>query len=150
VDLGCLGFNSGPFLSPADLIEFVFPAFAEVGRMCRARGLPFILHSRGNLNSILADLADCGVNSSHSLPPTLYNLAELKQEWGDRLAFSGDLDLSILVRGNERPTRRAVHCVRDIWQADPAGGICLGSSNAIADYCRVENYLSMMDELLAH
>ena len=36
-----------------------------------------------------------------------------------------------------------------VWQADPTGGILLSSSNSIAKYCKLENYLAMMDELLA-
>ena len=144
-----LGFNSGPFLSPADLREFVFPVYAELGRMCRARRLPFILHSCGNLNSILGDLIQCGVNCFHSLPPGLYDLARLKKDWGHKLSFSGNVDLNILSLGTPEAARLAVREVRKVWQTDPAGGILLSSSNSIANYCRIENYLAMMDELLA-
>ncbi|MBN2582503.1 MAG: hypothetical protein JXL80_05500 [Planctomycetes bacterium] len=143
-----LGFNTGPFLSPADLREFVFPVYAELGTMCRHRDLPFILHSCGNLNAILGDLAECGVNCFHSLPPGLYDLADLKRRWGHKLAFSGNVDLNILAMGTPEDARRAVRAVKDVWAADPAGGILLSSSNSIANYCRVDNYLAMMDELL--
>jgi uroporphyrinogen decarboxylase len=144
-----LGFNTGPFLPPADLREFVFPVFAEMGRMCRTRDLPFILHSCGNLNTILGDLADCGVNCFHSLPPGLYDLRQLKAEWGHKLAFSGNIDLNILSRGTPDQTRQAVRYVKDVWATEPVGGILLSSSNSIADYCRVENYLAMMEEMAA-
>jgi len=144
-----LGFNTGPFLSPPDLREFVFPVYAELGRMCRARDLPFILHSCGNLNSILGDIADCGVNCLHSLPPGLYDLGRLKRDWGHRLAFSGNVDLNTLSVGTEDEVRRAVRDVRRIWAAEPVGGILLSSSNSIANYARVELFLAMMDEMLA-
>lgn len=144
-----LGFNSGPFLPPADLREFIFPVFAEIGRMCRARGVPFILHSCGNLNSILGEFVQCGVNAFHSLPPQLYDLAQLKAEWGHKLAFLGNIDLNILGLGTPDDARRAVRAVRDIWAAAPAGGILLSSSNSIAHYCKLENYYAMMDEALA-
>jgi len=143
-----LGFNTGPFLSPADLREFVFPVYAELGRMCRARHLPFILHSCGNLNTILGDLAACGVNCFHSLPPGLYDLAQLKRDWGHTLSFSGNVDLNTLALGTPDDARQAVRRVRDVWRTDPQGGILLSSSNSIANYARVENYLAMMDELL--
>ena len=142
-----LGFNAGPFLSPEDLREFVFPVFAELGRMCRSRGLPFILHSCGNLNSILGDLVACGMNAFHSLPPGLYDLRQLKRDWGDKLAFCGNVDLNILGLGTQEETRRAVREVRAVWAQEPAGGVLLSSSNSIADYCRLENYLAMMDEM---
>jgi uroporphyrinogen decarboxylase len=144
-----LGFNTGPFLSPADLREFVFPVFAELGRMARARGLPFILHSCGNLNSILGDLVECDVHCFHSLPPALYDLGRLKREWGHKLAFCGNVDLNILGLGTAEQTRRAVRDVRRVWAEEPAGGILLSSSNSIANYCKLENYLAMMDEMLS-
>ena len=143
-----LGFNTGPFLSPADLREFVFPVYAELGRMCRSRGLPFILHSCGNLNSILDDLAACGVDCFHSLPPTLYDLGGLKRDWGHKLAFCGNVDLNILGLGDPEDVRRAVREVKKVWAQPPAGGILLSSSNSIANYCRLENYLAMMAEML--
>lgn len=144
-----LGFNTGPFLSPADLREFVFPVFRRIGDLCRARGLPFILHSCGNLNGILGDLADCGVNSFHSLPPGLYDLRGLKRRWGHRLAFHGNIDLNILGLGTPEQTRAAVRDVKAIWAEAPAGGILLSTSNSVAEYCRIENYLAMMDEMLS-
>ncbi len=144
-----LGFNTGPFLSPADLREFVFPVFAEIGRLCREQGLPFILHSCGNLNCILGDLADCGVNSFHSLPPGLYDLRALKRTWGHRLAFQGNIDLNLLSLGTPEQVRHAVREVKQVWAMEPVGGILLSTSNSVAHYCRVENYLAMMDEMLA-
>jgi uroporphyrinogen decarboxylase len=143
-----LGFNTGAFLSPADLREFIFPVYAELGRMCHARDLPFILHSCGNLNSILGDIADCGVNCLHSLPPGLYDLAKLKRDWGHKLAFSGNVDLNILGLGTEADVRQAVQRVKQVWATDPVGGILLSSSNSIANYAKVENYLTMMNEML--
>jgi len=142
-----LGFNSGPFMSPADCREFVFPVYAELGRMCRRRDIPFILHSCGRLHAILDDLIACGVNCLHSLPPNLYDLRAIKSRWGDRLAFAGNIDLNILSLGTAEDTRRAVRAVREVWAAEPAGGVILSSANTVANYCKVENYLAMMDEL---
>ena len=144
-----LGFNTGPFISPADNREFVFPVYAELGRMCRERDIPFILHSCGKLHCVMDDLIACGVNCLHSLPPNLYDLKEIKATWGDRLCFAGNIDLNILGMGTAEDTRAAVRGVKDAWATDPAGGIILSSANTVANYCKVENYLAMMDELLA-
>lgn len=144
-----LGFNSGPFISPKDNREFVFPVYAELGRMCKDRGIPFILHSCGRLHSVMDDLIACGVNCLHSLPPNLYDLKEIKARWGDRLAFAGNIDLNILGMGTTEDTRRAVRLVKEAWAAEPRGGVMLSSANTVANYCKVENYLAMMDELFA-
>lgn len=144
-----LGFNSGPFMSPEDCREFVMPVYAELGRMCRARNIPFILHSCGRLHSIMDDLIGCGVNCLHSLPPNLYDLMEIKKRWGDKLCFAGNLDLNLLSLGTTEETRQAVRAVKKVWAAEKRGGMILSSANTVANYCKVENYLAMMDELQA-
>jgi len=141
-----LGFNSGPFIAPADLRKLVFPVYAEICREARRRDLPVLLHSCGNLHTIIPDLIACGISGFHSLPPNLYDLARLKADWGDRLCFLGNIDVDLLARGSPEAVRRAVRNVKDIWRADPAGGIILSSSNSITNYCRLENYFAMMDE----
>ena len=143
-----LGFNSGPFMSPEDNRKLVMPVYAELGRMCKARGIPFILHSCGKLDSIMEDLIECGVDCLHSLPPNLYDLAELKRNWGDRLSFAGNIDLNLLSLGSEEATREAVRAVRTVFESEPRGGVILSSANTVANYCKVENYLAMMIELL--
>ncbi len=144
-----LGFNSGPFMSPEDNRRYIMPVYAELGRMCRGRDIPFILHSCGNLHTIMDDLIACGVDCLHSLPPNIYDLGELKKQWGEKLSFAGNIDLNILSLGTEQQVREAVRSVRAVYEAEPRGGIVLSSANTIANYCKVENYLAMMDELLA-
>jgi uroporphyrinogen decarboxylase len=142
-----LGFNSGTFIAPADLEALVFPTYREIVRLAHERELPVILHSCGKLDAILPTLIECGIDALHSLPPGLYDLAELKRRWGDRLCFLGNVDVDLLTRGSEADVRAAVRYVREIWAAPPRGGIILSSSNSIANYCRQENYLAMLDEV---
>ncbi len=138
-----LGFNSGPFFSPTDLREFVFPVLSELGSMCRARDIPFILHSCGRLHDVMDDLIACGVNCLHSLPPNLYDLSAIKDRWGDKLSFAGNIDLNILGMGSAEDTRQAVRQVQEVANR---GGILLSSANTVANYCKVDNYLAMMDQ----
>ncbi len=139
-----LGFNSGPFIAPEDLRKLVFPTYREIVRLAGERDLPVILHSCGNLHSILGELVDCGVHALHSLPPNLYDLKQLKADWGHRLCLLGNVDVDLLSRGSPEDVRRAVRTVKE--EVYPGGGIILSSSNTIAYYCRIENYLAMMDE----
>jgi len=139
-----LGFNSGTFISPDDLRLLVFPTYAEICRLARRRDLPVLLHSCGKLHAILPDLVDCGINALHSLPPNLYDLKALKAEWGHRLCLLGNIDVDLLARGSQRQVRAAVRHVRD--EVYPGGGVILSSSNSITNYCKVENYLAMLDE----
>ncbi|MBN2582890.1 MAG: hypothetical protein JXL80_07450 [Planctomycetes bacterium] len=139
-----LGFNQGTFVSPSDLRLLVFPTYREICRLAHERDLPVLLHSCGKLDTILGDLVGCGIEALHSLPPGLYDLGQLKAAWGDRLCLLGNIDVDLLTRGNQDDVRAAVRRVRD--EVYPGGGIILSSSNSIANYCKVENYLAMVDE----
>ena len=139
-----LGFNSGTFISPDDLRLLVFPTYVEICRLARQHDLPVILHSCGQLQAILAELVDCGINALHSLPPNLYDLKALKAEWGHKLCLLGNIDVDLLARGSETEVRAAVRRVRD--EVYPGGGVILSSSNSITNYCKIENYLAMLDE----
>jgi len=139
-----LGFNQGTFVSPADLRRLVFPTYRAICRLARQRDLPVLLHSCGKLDAVLGDVVDCGIIALHSLPPALYDLASLKADWGDRLCLLGNVDVDLLTRGRPEDVRAAVRRLRE--EAYRGGGLILSSSNSIADYCRVENYLAMFDE----
>jgi uroporphyrinogen decarboxylase len=139
-----LGFNSGTFVAPEDLEALVFPTYREIVRLARARDLPVILHSCGKLDAIIPTLIDCGINALHSLPPNLYDFAQLKADYGNRLCLLGNIDVDLLSRGTPDEVRAAVRWVRD--DVFPGGGIILSSSNSVPDYCKAENYLAMMDE----
>lgn len=62
-----LAFHSGPFLSPAHFRKFTLPYLAELVQEIRKRGIPVIFHSDGNLNLILEDLVNMGINALNPL-----------------------------------------------------------------------------------
>ncbi len=143
-----MGFNTATFISPSDLREFVFPWHRRIAEAAHSRGLPFLLHSCGNLKQVLPDLVSyVGINALHSLPPGIYDIAELKAQYGDRIALVGNVDVDLLARGTPEQVRA---WVRDlIRQVGPGGGLAVGSSNSITNYCQLENYLAMLEEVRA-
>jgi len=143
-----LGFNTGTFISPAELREFVFPWHRRIAEVAHAKGLPFLLHSCGNLHGVLDDLVDyVGINALHSLPPGIYDIVELKARYGERIALVGNVDVDLLARGTPEQVRQWVR--RLIETVGPGGGLAVGSSNSITNYCRVENYVAMLEEVRA-
>ncbi len=143
-----LGFNTGTFISPADLREFVFPWHKRTAEVAHAHGLPFLLHSCGNLKQVLPDLVDgVGINALHALPPGIYDIEELKAQYGGRLALIGNVDVDLLARGRPEEVRRWVRNL--IERAGPGGGLAVGSTNSITNYCKLENYVAMLEEVRA-
>ena len=138
-----LAYTEGLLVSPEVLRRHMFPYVQQMGRICRRKDLPFILHSDGDLCSIMDDLMDAGFNAIHPIEPKAMDLGKLKEKLGHRLCFLGAVDLGeVLTRGSPQTVDEAVQqCMR---VAAPGGGYGLGSSNTVAHWVPLENYRAML------
>jgi len=140
-----MGFKTGLLISPADLREFVLPGHRALAEMTHAAGRPYLLHSCGNLRTIVADLLDnVRIDARHSFEDTIEDVRDAKRAYGHRVALLGGLDVDFLCRGDEAAVRRRVRETLDVCQ--PGGGYCLGTGNSVANYIPLDNYLAMVDE----
>ena len=140
-----MGFRSGPLVSPRDLREFVLPGHKLMAQMSHDTGRPYLLHSCGNLSTIMEDLIDdVGIDAKHSFEDTIESVVDVKRQYGDRIALLGGIDVDFLCRSDEAQVRRRV---RDTLSACmPGGGYCLGTGNSVCNYIPLDNYLAMLDE----
>ncbi len=140
-----MGFKTGPMIGPEDLREFVLPGHKRMATMSHAAGLPYILHSCGNLFTIYEDLIeDVKIDGKHSFEDTIEDVRELKPTIGGRIALLGGLDVDFLCRASQEAIRQRVRDTLDICM--PGGGYCLGTGNSVANYIPLDNYLAMVDE----
>ena len=139
-----MAFTEGLLVSPQILRRHVFPHVKEMGSICKRKDLPFLLHSDGDLWSLMEDFADIGFNALHPVEPKAMSLAELKAKLGRRFCFLGAIDLGeVLVRGTPATVDAAVR--EAIRIAAPGGGYGVGSSNSVAYWVPVENYRAMLE-----
>jgi len=142
-----MGFKTGPLISPADLKAFILPWHKKFARMAHDRGLPYFLHSCGNLESIMADLiADVGIDGKHSFEDEIMPVENFQANYGNRIAILGGMDVNILARGSETEVRRRTRQL--IETCGPRGRFAIGSGNSIPSYVPTANYLAMLDEAL--
>ncbi len=138
-----MGYTEGLIVSPALLRKYVFPYYVRMGDLCRRRRKLFILHSDGKLLEIFDDIVKCGFQGIHPNEPLSVDIAQLKQNWGDRLAFLGNIDVDLLTRGRPVEVVRATRWL--IENVAPSGGFALGSGNSITKHMPLENYRAMLD-----
>jgi uroporphyrinogen decarboxylase len=144
-----MGFKTGPLISPADMREFVLPSHKALASMTHAAGRPYLLHSCGDLSSLLDDLIDdVHIDAKHSFEDTIGDVRVAKGTYGRRVALLGGIDVDFLCRASEPAIRRRVRETLDICL--PGGGYCLGTGNSVANYIPLENYLTMIDEGLLY
>jgi uroporphyrinogen decarboxylase len=140
-----MGFRTGPLIGPDDLREFVLPGHKILARMAHDAGRPYILHSCGNLSTIMEDLIeDVRIDAKHSFEDVIEPITDSYARYGDRIAHLGGIDVDFLCRADEEQVRRRVRDTLETCQ--PGGGYCLGTGNSVANYIPFNNYIAMLDE----
>jgi len=124
------GMNKSTFIKPDDWRRLVYPCIAEQVETLAATGAPVILHSDGNLNRILDDIAQLRICALNPIQRGAnMNLAEIKVRYGERLCLIGNLDTSgVLSHGApDDVERQALECLRD---AAPGGGYIMAPDHS--------------------
>lgn len=142
-----MGFRSGTLVSPDALRNYCLPWHKRWAGMAHERGLPYFLHSCGNVLAIMDDLiSDVGIDGKHSFEDAIVTAEEFQKLYGDKIAVLGGVDLNILAAGTPEQVRRRTRQLVEICGAK--GRFAVGSGNSIPTYVPVENYLAMVDEAL--
>lgn len=142
---GDLAADSGPLISPAHYREFILPHIREQAELCRALGVWCTTASDGDLWSLLdVLLLESGVDGFEEIDFAAgMDLRRLKQEYGARITFIGNLDIRwLLTSASRREVERAtVDCLE---AGRGRGGHILMSSNCIHEGVRPANFEAMV------
>ena len=142
---GDWAFNSGPFMSPDQFREFVYPYFKRCIDVCHEAGAYTIKHSDGNLWPIMDMIAGSGIGGINPIQPDAgMDLGEVKEKYGDRLNVSGNIDCGYTLC--EAPEEYVVAEVKEaIRKGGPGGGYIMMSSNSLHSSVKPENYRAMVE-----
>lgn len=137
--------RQAPIMSPQHFREFVLPYLQAMVDVAKARGVPFIKHTDGNLWPIIDMLVDTGLDALDPIEPIAgMDIGEVKQRYGDRIALAGNVDCGeLLSRGTPEEVEEAVK--ETIAKAAVGGGHILASSNSIHPAVNPENYRAMVE-----
>jgi uroporphyrinogen decarboxylase len=139
-----IAYTNGLMVSPKILRQIFFPWMKRAADVCHACNRPFLFHSDGMLDLVVPDIIEAGVDALHPIEPKCMDIVKVKQQYGDRLALIGNLDLGYtLTRGTPEEVREAVlYLVKNVA---PGGGFLLGSANSVTNYVPLKNYRAMLD-----
>jgi len=140
-----MGFRSSTLLPPDALRRYTLPWHRRYAALAHAHGLPYFLHSCGNLTAIMDTLIDdVGIDAKHSFENAILPVDAFQERYGARVGVLGGIDVDILARGTPEEVRAAVR--RTVDACHPRGRYAIGSGNSIPSYVPVHNYLTMLDE----
>lgn len=136
------GFKTQTMLSPKQMRRFVFPWHERIVACAHAAGKPAVLHSCGNLASVMDDVIDgMKYNGKHSYEDGILRVEEASARWGSRIAILGGIDLDYLCR-----TPPAVVKQRTAALIAASGGRwAVGTGNSVPPWIPREAFLALIE-----
>jgi len=139
-----VAFNSGTFISPAQMDEFFFPYLNRWVENLRKQNVISIWHTDGNILSVIDRTIASGVTAIQCVDPLGgMDIVEVKKRVGGKLALIGNIDCSLLQFGPAEEIEREVKRVID--GCEDGGGFVLSGCNAIFRGIPAEHYQVMVD-----
>ncbi|MCQ2462810.1 MAG: hypothetical protein MJ177_05325 [Clostridia bacterium] len=137
-------YNSGPYLSPTMMNEFVFPYLAEIIAAGKADGMYMIKHTDGNIMPILDDLVRCAPHALHSIDPMAgVDIREVKRLVGDKVALCGNVHCAAMQTGTDDEVRQSTeYCLK---YGGENGGYIFCTSNIPFKGMPPERYKMVLD-----
>jgi uroporphyrinogen decarboxylase len=137
------GFNSGTFLSAADLRRLVFPWYRDIVAACHGAGKPVILHSCGYFENIIEDvIGGMRFDGRHSYEDNIVPVEEAYERYHDRLAVLGGIDVNFIC--DSSPEEICGRSKAMLARAEGRGGFALGTGNSVPEYIPDENFFALI------
>lgn len=140
-----IAFNSGPIFSPDWLREHYIPRLARIADAMHRKGIKLLFHSDGNLNPILDDLVEAGIDGLNPIEVLAgMDVAEIHRRY-PHLFMAGGIDVSqLLPFAKPEAVKDAVKRTLDSAE----GRIMIGSTTELHNDVPLENFLAMRDAVL--
>ena len=142
--LGDLGTEESLFLSPKLWREIFKPGMKSVIESVRGKNLFFFLHTDGNIEEIIPDLIEIGINILNPIQPECMDPFKIKKKYGDKLTLHGTMSLQkTLSFGTPDDVR--MEAKSRIENCGYNGGLILAPSNVLTNDIPIENIIAFYD-----
>lgn len=138
------GQQKGLIMGPRLWRRFIKPRLARMYAHAKRKGLSVFQHSCGDIQEVFPDLIDIGLDVYQTFQPEIYDIRDVKREFGKDLTFFGGISTQRLLpfatpdEVTER-TREILSVMR------PGGGYILSPTHAVPGDVPPENILAMLD-----
>jgi len=125
---GDIAHSGGPMINPRDFNKYLLPRYQEVAEAIHEWGGKYILHTDGDITSLLDFIVESGFDGLQCLEPPLVDPYLVKKKVGDKLCLSGNIDTRhILVDASKKEVEQAVKYA--ISAMGHGGGFMLSPAN---------------------
>ena len=125
--------------------EFIKPRMKRMYDAVKKTGKKVLQHSCGDIQEVFDDLIEIGLDCYQTVQPEIYNLTEIKEKFGSRLAFWGGISTqAVLPYTDEAGVKKAVKDTLAIMRK--GGGYILAPTHAIPHDVPEKNVIAMLEE----
>lgn len=133
----------GPVMGPQRWRQLCLPGLKRLIGEVKQLGSPFVKHCDGNINPIVEDLVDAGIDGIDPIDTSAgVDLGDVKARFGSRVAIKGGVPVALLCEGSPQQVRA---CVRECLDVAGPEGYILSSTSDITASVKPENYAAMLE-----
>lgn len=138
------GSQRGLLMSPETWEEMIRPGEQREYELVHSYGKDVWIHSCGNVECIIPELIEMGMDVLNPVQPECMDIQKLKENYGDRLTFWGGIGTQqILPYGTPDDVRKEARRVRDMMSRN--GGYIFSPAQDIQRDVPVENIMALLD-----
>jgi uroporphyrinogen decarboxylase len=137
------GYTHGLIFPPEFYQQYILPWHRQLADIAHQAGIPYVLHSCGNLRSLGSSLFEFGMDAKHSFEDKGWSVIDFYREHSDKVGVIGGLDVDKLCRLSKSELEAACKEILDACHVH--GRYVFGSGNSIPNYIPFENFLTMLD-----
>ncbi len=139
-----LGGRNGLLFSPEAFDQLLRPSLKRLLDYFNSHEMPVILHSDGDVRKLIPRLVEDGVTCLQPLEAKAgMDLVGLKEEWGDRLALAGGIDVRAMADEDPRVVEEEIRC--KITVAKRGGGYIYCADHSVPDNVSFKQYQQVLE-----
>lgn len=138
------GQQKGMIMGAALWREFIKPRMEVMYRHAKKNGKFVLQHSCGDIQEIFPDLIEIGLDCYQTVQPEIYDLRQIKREFGDRLCFWGGISTQqALPKLSPAEIEAVIRETVDMMRS--GGGYILAPTHAVPQDVPPANIIAMLE-----
>ncbi len=142
-----LGFKTSTLLAPDTIKEHILPQYKRVIDLVHQSGKKFLLHSCGNIFSIMDDIIDLKIDAKHSNEDQIAPFEKWIELYNDKIGLFGGIDVNYLSLNTYDDVYEIV-LEKGTRYRNMAKGYGIGSGNSIPDFVSTDGFKGMIDAVI--
>jgi uroporphyrinogen decarboxylase len=136
--------QTGPIISPRLWRRYLKPRMLRLVSAVKRKGMHVIFHSDGNVEPLIPDLIEVGIDALNPVQPECMDPVRIKELYGDKLCLSGTISMQeTLPFGTVEDVRNEVK--ERIATCGAGGGLIISPSNQATIDVKPENFLAVYE-----